>query len=1024
MPFSVDKRLVGTLCSTLVLLGCANKITYLPAGTTYGEITVSKPRVSSRERLINDRLEEEAWLKHQLADTDNLVFGTQGSSDIRAFSGTTLRAGVQADSSAIGLYRETKSQQIEDLKRQKALDEIDYQITLAKKQKELSDAQANPGAITTSPYAQTSQTPQTPASAPKITTDVQKELQTMTVSLDSLSQKLSALTGRGTGTEPAKTTATASPIDTFRDRLAYREEIRSELISNALDDAHDLGNNTLYRLSFDATVFPGSDTSAWAVVGVQVLLPRSEDSSNLMPPGMISSTRFAKIANDRIVEQAIEYGTQIQRECAKKAIPECMAELRPDTLLNLVKLTQAAARSDGLTAAATPVAPVAPKQPEKFTLEKANRLAPFFSAISGSSNFFQRSSPKGPPTKFLSEGRLDDLVQDLHRRGGEPNAKATAESIAAGAYLAALTGLQYQVASENDVVPMGDACTLNPAKRLHGFKIDPGTGVAIFDPDMAELTTIREHHFLDAFSERELFIKGEDSINQGECFKRLKSTLKKRVKQTIDSDGSNQVYAYGATPKETVQRVSEVMARRNTSEFALAAQAVTGAASIDTMFSYIRANDALFHALRRQPLAVGFSGSLSPLGQVGPASFGWILGPKYEIRYDGKSQSAGFRHAPMQNSLAGIISVPAAFEFINLRVTRCWKGTAEIWGYGTAGPCQPSGDLVKVNLPVDGKRVFQLDPVTIAGQHHIQIAPDSPKSYRVKVGEPTSLVIRGEHLWRNTTVLLGSQEADAVKVLPDMRGILATFNKVRPPSASGADPSAGMELRVITSEQSVVAGTVLIEGADAEAAPRWSLSGLPLIYPGSTLGFQASPRLPSSFADLTTTLNNFERQKSANITKFDVSTSTNRIEVLVPTSMDGWRLGDSTQILLSTKRVPNDVAPVTQVLGKVIYYDKEESSKAIYSVTTANETSLTLSLTMPVSFKEAYPAMAKLKSVAVHARWDDKGEKKSIEGQCTPAGKDGRVCAVAFAAPAGTGYTVVIGDGPDGGYPPALMKAK
>ena len=60
---------------------------------------------------------------------------------------------------------------------------------------------------------------------------------------------------------------TASPLDTFRDRLALREEIRLERIQTELDDRHDLNGNTLYRFTFDTMVRPAKeDVNAWAVV--------------------------------------------------------------------------------------------------------------------------------------------------------------------------------------------------------------------------------------------------------------------------------------------------------------------------------------------------------------------------------------------------------------------------------------------------------------------------------------------------------------------------------------------------------------------------------------------------------------------------------------------------------------------------------------------------------------------------------------------------------------------------------------
>jgi hypothetical protein len=44
---------------------------------------------------------------------------------------------------------------------------------------------------------------------------------------------------------------------------------------------------------------------------------------------------------------------------------------------------------------------------------------------------------------------------------------------------------------------------------------------------------------------------------------------------------------------------------------------------------------------------------------------------------------------------------------------------------------------------------------------------------------PGSIVIPGRRLWRSTKVTLGYQTADAISVLPNMKGIIATFREVQ-----------------------------------------------------------------------------------------------------------------------------------------------------------------------------------------------------------------------------------------------------
>jgi hypothetical protein len=66
---------------------------------------------------------------------------------------------------------------------------------------------------------------------------------------------------------------------------------------------------------------------------------------------------------------------------------------------------------------------------------------------------------------------------------------------------------------------------------------------------------------------------------------------------------------------------------------------------------------------------------------------------------------------------------------------------------------------------------------------------------------PANLLIRGSRLWRNSVVTIGSQEATTIKVMPNMEGILATFDQVQIPLDLAADSNKGTaKLRVWTSE--------------------------------------------------------------------------------------------------------------------------------------------------------------------------------------------------------------------------------
>src|SRR5262249_10717714 len=56
------------------------------------------------------------------------------------------------------------------------------------------------------------------------------------------------------------------------------------------------------------------------------------------------------------------------------------------------------------------------------------------------------------------------------------------------------------------------------------------------------------------------------------------------------------------------------------------------------------------------------------------------------------------------------------------------------------------------------------------------------------VGYAGDIVLVGGRLWRSTEVTLGAQVADRISVLPDMEGIVATFDCIRPEFLWGRVP--------------------------------------------------------------------------------------------------------------------------------------------------------------------------------------------------------------------------------------------
>ena len=179
------KRPIAVALSVLAVVGVIfSALAYWPQSPTYGAIIVDTPEVYTRERLVNDRLTQQAWLDRQLEKTDTLDFGPQAARNTSVAD--SLRIGVTTAAGSSAPAAEAKA---------------------------FDAGTAQP------------------------------------------------------------TEGRSSNADLFRDALEYRNEVRTELLRNQLDDAHDLEGNTLYRISFNTTVVPGENTSALAVVSVRVKKP-------------------------------------------------------------------------------------------------------------------------------------------------------------------------------------------------------------------------------------------------------------------------------------------------------------------------------------------------------------------------------------------------------------------------------------------------------------------------------------------------------------------------------------------------------------------------------------------------------------------------------------------------------------------------------------------------------------------------------------------------------------------------------
>ncbi|MEM7303240.1 MAG: hypothetical protein AAF468_19335 [Pseudomonadota bacterium] len=160
------------------------------------------------------------------------------------------------------------------------------------------------------------------------------------------------------------------------------------------------------------------------------------------------------------------------------------------------------------------------------------------------------------------------------------------------------------------------------------------------------------------------------------------------------------------------------------------------------------------------------------------AVFGWYVMP---------DQTRGFlgtdpRLSSANLNLSALISLPAWWDSVRINVDWAWVRPGTV----RAGP--PRKDEINTrNLHTQTMRIELPTRLEFLRNHFSRAGGIGPSLDRLRIQrrelkacQKAEIVIYGERLWRSTAVTLGSQKASLIQVMPNMRGIIATFDQVRP----------------------------------------------------------------------------------------------------------------------------------------------------------------------------------------------------------------------------------------------------
>lgn len=774
-------------------------------------IELSDPQVYARETLVNDRYAEIKYLQGLLVESESQIFEPALRRDVRSIAAVSAQLGLSFDPT-----KGVESQ------RAKALSDIQQEINLTKLQAELvQEREKLRGLREHLAAAQAAKPGEGPAPGPApggedVTVAEVKLPDTQTPGLaeaekiagkvESLIQKAQAELEKDTK-EVRMTAVTASPQELFRDRQAYRAELRAALAAVNLDDLHDYNGNSLYRLQFRATVAPGEHKNKWGAVRLTVRPPQlEEDELRQLYLTWLSHTtyRLNQVSRDKLVSdpgyQALSDSGGLfsivvypfpEKEgdpCSKllKGMKKKIQSMDvKDLVLEKIQPWLSGARRVDCELIKLAVRPeyAADLQPMFLDVIYARKLrrqmAKFLSAAvkraETDRDFFKLDPARGP-CKFFKNPKAN--YETLGKAGLSPKEALTiARRVIRGSPSlgAALQGLgdkrfvvervRKQLEDIFDIVPDLIQISRDYIDFL-GQQIEHGD-------------QCRETVSFESYVERGR--KVPEKFKNILVVKNSKTKHEEKGCQPCLAEGH--AYAYATSPLEFSQILSTVAGAANAIQLALALSAAQPGSGVgaDAALGYMRSAVGRIEALERIPLVIGFSHR----SETEEPQFGWIFGPK--IRVDTAQNQLILAHSVANHALSADISVPGWWPRIDLKLNTAWVGNWHNLG---------SLDILRseiqekkgspaheqsFHMPLPLNRA-DLDSLTTLlakntiglGLQRTRISHVEPKKISAAADEVTFLIY-GANVWRSTEVFLGGLRAEDIQVLPDMEGIAAKF---------------------------------------------------------------------------------------------------------------------------------------------------------------------------------------------------------------------------------------------------------
>jgi hypothetical protein len=787
----------ATVGAVLVLVGLSFS-DQLPRRQTYGEIWVDSPEVYTRERLVNDRFVQEAWLTAQLPKATRIELpGMPASSEVRnqsSWRSLGTSSGLSDGSKTQGAGQGSASDAADPTKRQ--------------------GSEGSPQAV---PPA--APDPATPRSAMRL-----------------------------------------SWQESLAEYLDFSEYVRNLLVENQLDDRHDLLGNSLYKLKFDVTVLPGENTQATAqiVVRLSPQLPAPRDSTQESMPSEPLPVAFGGEGLVRTKDELNGWRTVYERwvKSLEYRLNATHAELRRtfeneqfshNDYARLIEHTRRLLASSERVPLPRPIcrAEFEARQGESGTgrlavhdahRERKDCLTALVKAINAAqvrSYNLQRSKATretGGKPRAADQYQVQEMAVETepidHRYidplAPSPEPEDQLLNLVLNAFFAPKTfqlalGIplpesafapnvgQYRLGAQSRSVDINvpelesliNLTFIYPKlDSIVGktFEVRPRTWIvsaiaskakSLSDVAFENLVASKPGRFGKATITDFVELPGgilaykpdlvgpvsADYKIETSDFNALKETAhifdaiaEVGLRNFIRRVGKlTRTYVYAVAPKTRADTID--LHQRDQSEAHLSSDALVARPQERSgARAYLGLGSKTSSEARvARGIVVGHG---RPTHDLDASEFGWVVRPRYPSHQGGRV----YVQTAAQYSLSALVSMPSWWTEVRLEVSSGWLDST--------GKLLPKSEkrVDVVHLPPD----FESLEASLFSVH--QLGPELMESQLDPVDliacSPGSIVIPGRRLWRSTVVTLGSQRADEISVLPNMKGIVARFKEV------------------------------------------------------------------------------------------------------------------------------------------------------------------------------------------------------------------------------------------------------